>query len=178
MDGEKWDPSCLRMGSQDPRIVFLYASPLVQWIQGEPQEIEQLNIREEKRVLREALHDSQKRICYHEEVASSRNLRRLVTLGCRALHYTGHGMPTCLAFEDDTGEMHGLQVDVLRRLFAAGGATGIKFVFVSACHSQSAGEAFVAAGVPHVVAVRWDAKVRVCGVVVVVECRRVEQGGA
>ena len=66
MDGEKWDPSCLRMGSQDPRIVFLYASPLVQWIQGEPQEIEQLNIREEKRLLREALHDSQKRICHHD----------------------------------------------------------------------------------------------------------------
>ena len=32
-------------------------------------------------------------------------------------------------------------------------------VFVSACHSAEAGNAFVAAGVPHVVAVRLDSKV-------------------
>jgi hypothetical protein len=32
-------------------------------------------------------------------------------------------------------------------------------VFVSACHSAEAGRAFVAAGVPHVVAVRLDSKV-------------------
>merc|ERR1712167_86430 len=30
---------------------------------------------------------------------------------------------------------------------------GVKFVFVSACFSQSAGEAFVKAGIPHVVCV-------------------------
>jgi hypothetical protein len=33
---------------------------------------------------------------------------------------------------------------------------GVEFVFVSACHSEEAGKAFVDAGVPHVVAVRWD----------------------
>ena len=36
---------------------------------------------------------------------------------------------------------------------------GIEFVFVSACHSESAGLAFVAAGVPHVIAVKTDAAV-------------------
>ena len=56
--------------------------------------------------------------------------------------------------------MHPLKVGMLRRLFAAGGgAEGVQFVFVNACYSEGAGEAFVRAGVPHVVAVRWDARV-------------------
>lgn len=27
-----------------------------------------------------------------------------VTLGCRMLHYTGHGSPSCLIFENENGE--------------------------------------------------------------------------
>ncbi len=38
-------------------------------------------------------------------------------------------------------------------------ATGVQFVFVSACHSETAANAFVDAGVPHVIAVKLDAKV-------------------
>ena len=34
-----------------------------------------------------------------------------------------------------------------------------QLVFVSACHSEAAGNAFVAANVPHVVAVQLDSKV-------------------
>jgi hypothetical protein len=40
-----------------------------------------------------------------------------------------------------------------------GGHGRTEVVFVSACHSATAGHAFVAAGVPHVVAVRLDSKV-------------------
>ena len=155
--------------SGDPRLVFLYASPLVGFSadtgmqSGMPRKVEEidpLNAEKEKRLLKDTLWEARKRIALRMEVASSRNLRKQVTLGCRALHYTGHGMTNCLAFEDDTGAMHPLHVDVLRRLFAAGdGAEGVKFVFVSACHSQIAGEAFVSAGVKHVVAVRWDRQV-------------------
>lgn len=29
---------------------------------------------------------------------------RQVTLGCRMLHYTGHGSPSCLIFENENGE--------------------------------------------------------------------------
>lgn len=35
-----------------------------------------------------------------------------------------------------------------------GGAKGVQFVFVSACESEESGNAFVQAGVPHVVAIR------------------------
>ncbi len=35
----------------------------------------------------------------------------------------------------------------------------VRFVFVSACHSASAGAAFVAAGVPHVIAIETQYEV-------------------
>ena len=68
-------------------------------------------------------------------------------------------MADCLAFESSkSAVMNRLDVETLRNLFAAGGSGAgsglVQFVFVSACHSQGAGEAFVQAGVPHVVAVR------------------------
>ena len=56
-----------------------------------------------------------------------------------------------------------MQVDTLKTLLAAGagshmGAGRVEFVFVSACESRNAGEAFVAAGVPHVVCVNVQDK--------------------
>lgn len=39
-----------------------------------------------------------------------------------------------------------MAVDALRELFAAGDTRGVEFVFVSACSSRPAGEAFVKAG--------------------------------
>jgi hypothetical protein len=59
------------------------------------------------------------------EVATSQNLRMLVTLGCRALHYTGHGLPACLAFEVSASLLHGLDAEKLKRLFAAGGGSQV-----------------------------------------------------
>lgn len=144
-----------------PRLVFLYASPLVQRVLGgRVEEIPTLDTSTEQDLLRETLELAQRRVVLSVDVASANNLRTRATLGCRALHYTGHGLESCLAFEDGKGAMHSLEPEPLRKLFGAGGGVeGIQFVFVSACHSQSAGEAFVRAGVPHVVACRWDSKV-------------------
>lgn len=74
------------------------------------------------------------------------------------LHYTGHGSPSCLIFENENGEANLLSVEMLTDLFRAGGVR-TQLVFVSACHSESAGHSFAAAGVPHVVAVKYDEKV-------------------
>jgi len=49
-------------------------------------------------------------------------------------------------------------VEQLRDLLGAGGLN-LQFVFVSACYSRAIGDAFVAAGVPHVVCVKQDTKV-------------------
>ena len=52
----------------------------------------------------------------------------------------------------------------VQNLFEAGNRRSslhqTQLVFVSACHSEFAAEAFVAANVPHVVAVKLDSKVR------------------
>lgn len=92
-------------------------------------------------------------------------------------HRNKHGVVTkaaqptivgqCLAFEDDEGKMHPMDPTQLKELVEAGRSSsssdsrgsGIEFAFVSACHSESAGMAFVAAGVPHVIAVKTEAAV-------------------
>lgn len=51
-----------------------------------------------------------------------------------------------------------MRVELLRDLLRAGGLK-LDFVFVSACHSRRTGEAFIDAGVPHVVCVKVDAMV-------------------
>lgn len=110
-----------------------------------------------------ALDNARKAVTLRMECATADNLRALVTLGCRTLHYTGHGLPTCLAFEDGEGRMHALEAEQMKFLFTAGGinggSKGVRFVFVSACHSEAAGWAFVRAGCPHVIAVRTESQV-------------------
>jgi hypothetical protein len=130
-----------------------------------------------------------------------------VTLGCQALHYSGHGNPDCLSFEDGMGGLHVVSTEALCKLCSAGnsngngassgtasattttataaaasamtdaaaqeleaanrvaadaaaaasGCHGVQFVFVSACFSLRAGQAFADAGVPHVICVNVDA---------------------
>ena len=52
-----------------------------------------------------------------------------------------------------------MRAEALKDLLGAGGLK-LDFVFVSACHSKKTGEAFVQAGVKHVVCVKVDAMVR------------------
>ena len=51
-------------------------------------------------------------------------------------------------------QLAALPVPALKKLLQAGGIASLRFVFVSACFSEAAAQAFVEAGVPHVVAVR------------------------
>jgi len=69
------------------------------------------------------------------------------------LHYSGHGHPQCLTFEDGRG---GLQPVPPRRLEALVRPRPPALAVVCACHSLRAAQALVAAGVKHVVAVSLD----------------------
>jgi hypothetical protein len=86
-------------------------------------------------------------------------LRTIITKGCRVLHYSGHGNSKFLSFEDGAGLFHPLENERLKHLFAAGAGDSAagnpkpKLVFVSACSSRKAGEAFLEAGAEHVVCV-------------------------
>uniref|UniRef100_A0A7R9ZCI5 CHAT domain-containing protein n=1 Tax=Pseudictyota dubia TaxID=2749911 RepID=A0A7R9ZCI5_9STRA len=61
----------------------------------------------------------------------------------------------CAAIEDGSGGAQFLRDDDLREFMRAGNGE-LLFVFVSACYSRSAGEAFLEAGVPHVVCCQHD----------------------
>ncbi|GAB5353204.1 hypothetical protein AAMO2058_000017700 [Amorphochlora amoebiformis] len=142
-------------------LVYLHAQPLIyHGPEGQLYDVEPLNFAGEREKLFQTLKEAGKALNLRAEAATAENLRKLVTLGCRALHYTGHGLPNSLVFEDGKGGCHMIGAEDLKRLFGAGRRKGgVKFVFVAACHSEAAGNAFVEAGVEHVIAVRLEAKV-------------------
>ena len=69
-----------------------------------------------------------------------------------------------MTFEDGKGGLHWISTEELKNLCGAGSSTDgggssngkVEFVFVSACYSRLAGEAFVSAGVGHVVCCQQD----------------------
>eukprot|EP00698_Gefionella_okellyi_P001105 TRINITY_DN10996_c0_g1_i2.p1 TRINITY_DN10996_c0_g1~~TRINITY_DN10996_c0_g1_i2.p1 ORF type:complete len:780 (-),score=160.65 TRINITY_DN10996_c0_g1_i2:21-2360(-) len=137
-----------------PSVSVLYSVPLAYpdtFNQLQPMDL--LDYANERELLCKSIQESKRGIPLRFAFATTERLRTLVTLGTRALHYSGHGSADYLSFEDGKGGVHLVKTDMLRELFAAGGTSGVEFVFVSACSSRPAGEAFLTAGVPHVVAV-------------------------
>ena len=150
-------------------LALLQAAPLVH--NGAP--VDLLDLKQERDVVLGALRRAGKRMEVCCDFCTTRRLRDLLTDGCRILHYSGHGFSFLdrngvaqarLAFENGEGGTHSLEVQNLTNLVAAGadgdGAPPLDFAFVSACHSVGGGEAFVAAGVPHVVAVKREAQLQ------------------
>jgi len=77
---------------------------------------------QERRFLWQSFREARHDISLRFEFATTERLRNAVTLGCRALHFSGHGSPTYLSFEDGSGLCHVVTVDKLRELLAAGSA--------------------------------------------------------
>jgi hypothetical protein len=141
------------------RLGLLYAAPLMDE-NGKPFQL--LDFTSERAALFAALREAGRAAEVRVEIATEDSLRGLVTMGVRGLHYVGHGEPDFLAFEDpsELGALKKLETASLRQLCRAGGRHQVELAFVEACYSGNAGAAFVAAGVPHVVAVRADRDVR------------------
>mmetsp|Transcript_50771 Transcript_50771/g.99509 ORF Transcript_50771/g.99509 Transcript_50771/m.99509 type:complete len:791 (-) Transcript_50771:1399-3771(-) len=139
-------------------ILYLCSQPLIGRINTGWVPLEPLDFETEKKIFtNDVIKYTNFPVNYRFDFATSDNLRRAVTMGCRCVHYTGHGMTDCLAFEDEVGKMHSLKPTDLKELLKAGdGVQSVKFVFVAACHSQESGQAFVDAGVPHVIAVQKE----------------------
>ncbi|EQC34158.1 hypothetical protein SDRG_08366 [Saprolegnia diclina VS20] len=128
------------------------------------QPIEILDVKEERRLLLQCLQECNKQVCWRSEVADVHTFRKVISYGCRALHFSGHGVPGKVIFENGTCEAHFLSQQELKTLLLAGvqgtsPENTMRLVFVSACHSESVAEAFVSAGVPHVVVVPKEDKV-------------------
>lgn len=143
-------------------ITVLFSAPLV-WKDDRNNyyPIEILDFELEKSLLWQCFTEASRNIVLSYDNATTDRLQAARTKGCGCLHYSGHGHPTHLTFEDGTGGIHWLEVDQLKHLILAGSESGrppFNFVFVSACHSFLAGQTFVDAGVPHVVCCQQEAQ--------------------
>lgn len=122
-----------------------------------------LDFEYESRVLKQALKDAETMgtlIEIEHEIATTDRLSAFFAQGGRRLlHLSCHGHPKWLALENGFGDMQPLFVEDLKGFIEAGG-TSLDLVFVSACHSLPAGEAFLEAGVRHVVCAKQDSAFR------------------
>lgn len=121
--------------------------------------LEALDYNAERDSLVQVFREVSRSVSVKFNFATTDSLRTALSFGCRALHFSGHGHPQCLNFEDGRSGLQLVTVESLRALLGAGGLN-LDFVFVSACHSLNTGGAFVEAGVRHVVCVKVDAQIQ------------------
>jgi hypothetical protein len=145
--------------SQRDVLSVLFSAPLA-WrdLEGNLHPIELLFFDQEREQLVQSLMESGSDICARFDFCTTDTLRSAVTLGARALHYSGHGHRNLLTFEDGAGGLQLVPVDMLRSLCAAG-SHKLDLVVVSSCYSKLAGQAFVDAEVPHVVCINLEATI-------------------
>jgi hypothetical protein len=125
---------------------------------AKPHPLEVLDYASERELLIQVFREVHRDVNVHFDFATTDSLRTALSFGCKALHFSGHGIPKGLCFEDGRLGLQVVKVNQLKDLLGAGGLQ-LQFVFVSACYSSEIGDAFVKAGVPHVVCVKVDTKV-------------------
>jgi len=118
------------------------------------QPLPRVDFNQESRMLCEALKDAETLGCTIDvifETASLDRINAFLAQGIsQVMHFSGHCHPSYIALEDDRGGLEMVNADVLKRMVSAVDS-GLLVVFISACHSEWVGEAFVDAGVPHAV---------------------------
>ncbi|RHY06662.1 hypothetical protein DYB25_009686 [Aphanomyces astaci] len=107
----------------------------------------ELDLAKEYNNLKDALIDASKRMVVTEvsrevtlsvHFATSDSLRSLMTLGCRAFHFSGHGSPQHLYFEDGLGTVHPIPIHDLKNLCVSHNSP-LRLVVVQACYSHNVG---------------------------------------
>jgi hypothetical protein len=133
-------------------LAVFQASPLAAIdIDGTPHPIDRLDFEHERESLVKVFNESRARIHVEFEVATTERLGDFLAKGKgKILHFSCHGCPEYLAVDDGWGQLQPLETRRLREWISICGHR-LKFVFVSACHSEDIGQAFIDAGVPHVI---------------------------
>ena len=133
-----------------PALKVFQASPLAyeDW-SGKEQAIAVLDLETESTTLKDAMDGTGIDVVF--EMATANNLGKFLAQGNRFLHFSCHGHPKYLFIENDYGGAQMLLVDENLKAWIRAGGNKLSFVFVSACQSRNAGEAFKNAGVEHVV---------------------------
>jgi len=144
--------------NEQMKIFILQASPLVQPSKhGLRKAPDPLDFPAEKEIFKEVFSNSDVNLVF--DIATTTRLQDCVTTKARVLHYSGHGSIEYLSFEDNRGGLHQLYASSIKKIISAckvQGQNNLKFVFVSACNSLQSGQAFVNAGVPHVICSKQD----------------------
>ena len=143
-------------------LTVFQAAPLVYWPPGgrEISSLEFLDLDAERKILTDSLkeveHNDVPKIVLDFQVATVDSIGKFLAYSnAEVIHFSCHGNREHVVFEDFCGAAHPLAPSELKGLFAAGHKS-IRFVFVSACHSESTGQAFIDAGVPHVLCCERD----------------------
>ncbi|GMH50210.1 hypothetical protein TrVE_jg705, partial [Triparma verrucosa] len=140
-------------------LTVLFSAPLVWKDKYENfRAIEMLDFEKEREIICQCFREASRDIDLKFDTATTSRLRTSFTLGCKAVHYSGHGHRSFLTFEDGKGGLHWISPQELKQLCGAGSSEEgrVQFVFVSACYSRVAGQAFIEAGVNHVVCCQQD----------------------
>jgi hypothetical protein len=140
-------------------FLTVFQAPPLAFVDHEqiPHPVGALDFDYEREMLQKTFRESGAKIAVTFETATTDRLGAFLARGeGRILHFSCHGDPEYLAIEDGWGELQPLEVERLKEWISHDGGQSLQFVFVSACHSRSIGEAFIKAGVPHVVCCRQD----------------------
>lgn len=151
---ETWDEG-------DNMITVLFSAPLV--FADETSKLHafaKLDFDMERELLWQCMKEASRDIELSFDNAHHSRLLATLTKRCSCLHYSGHGHPHFLPFEDGMGGPNWLNVQDIKELIVRDGEAPFKFVFVSACHSGLAGETFASAGVPHVVCCQQEQELK------------------
>ena len=132
-------------------IVVLRSEPFV-WreVGHPPRPIAKLALDREGRFFESLLQETKRDITLYLDAATLDRFDEALVLRCTILHYSGHGMSDSLPFELN-GEAHLMGIDELQRMVQEKNGEACRLAFASCCQSLNVGQAFVAAGVKHVV---------------------------
>jgi hypothetical protein len=125
--------------------------------------LERLDYASERDALSAVFKEVRRDVSLCFDFATTDSMRTALSCGCRALHFSGHGHPQSLNFEDGRAGLQVVTTERLKKLLMAGSSDNqlaLDFVFVAACYSKQTGEVFIECGVKHVVAVKVDAMIQ------------------
>lgn len=107
------------------RLAVLFAAPLARRDEsGNLLPVDLLDFEAERQLLLDTFNEAGRLVEIRIEAATADLFQTLLTLGCRAVHYSGHGNRDFLAFENGQGEAHLLDANQLKQLLASAGPPG------------------------------------------------------
>ena len=134
-----------------PIVTVFQASPVAyEDVEGATHPLPNLDLDSERDALREALDGTGIDVAFHTATAD-RLGEFLAIPSHRLLQFSCHGHERYLFIENDHGGGRPLLINENLKSWIQAGGNNLELVYVSACCSRPAGEAFLQAGVKHVI---------------------------